>query len=78
MNELSNAVEQISKEGHNHTIVFGHYPILTMSSELSSKGESFSQLSQSFSAYLCGHLHTLFGFFFSIFIFFYFFIFFLL
>ena len=61
MDELSEALHRFSVAKHNHTIVFGHYPLITIADSLSSRGESFGDLSAHFSAYLCGHLHTLYG-----------------
>jgi len=61
MDQLSTALHSFKDENHNHTIVFGHYPLLTMSSSSSSDGESFSALSRMFSVYLCGHLHSFLG-----------------
>ncbi len=62
MDDLSKSLHEFNKDGVNHTFVFGHYPLVTFTSDLSSKGESLSDLSKKFSVYLCGHLHTLFGF----------------
>ncbi len=56
----------------SHTIVFGHYPIATVVSQRSSSGLTFDVaivyscnvqelLGKFATAYLCGHLHTLFG-----------------
>jgi len=61
MDELRDGINQSRNQKSNHTIVYAHYPLLTLTSSLSSSGESFSDLSQFFSVYLCGHLHTLLG-----------------
>ncbi|KAH7025564.1 hypothetical protein BKA57DRAFT_480317 [Linnemannia elongata] len=46
-------------EGNNHTFVFSHYPVTTTMFGETSLGESFADLSKSFSVYMCGHLHKL-------------------
>ncbi|KAG0234133.1 Transmembrane protein 62 [Actinomortierella wolfii] len=46
-------------QGNNHTFVFSHYPVTTTVFGQTSKGESFADLSKSFSVYMCGHLHKL-------------------
>ncbi|KAF9979431.1 Transmembrane protein 62 [Mortierella antarctica] len=48
----------LNKE-NNHTFVFSHYPVTTTVFGETSSGESFADLSQSFSVYMCGHLHKL-------------------
>jgi len=58
MDHLSSALHEFSDARHNHTIVFGHYPLVTISDTYSSRGETLSELTQLFSVYLCGHLHT--------------------
>ncbi|KAF8955180.1 Transmembrane protein 62 [Entomortierella lignicola] len=45
--------------GNNHTFVFSHYPITTTMFGETSTGESFADLSNAFSVYMCGHLHKL-------------------
>ncbi|KAF8941374.1 hypothetical protein EDD21DRAFT_439564 [Dissophora ornata] len=45
--------------GNNHTFVFSHYPVTTTMFGETSAGESFAELSKSFSVYMCGHLHKL-------------------
>ncbi|KAF9935933.1 Transmembrane protein 62 [Modicella reniformis] len=46
-------------QGSNHTFVFSHYPVTTTMFGETSEGESFADLSASFSVYMCGHLHKL-------------------
>ncbi|KAF9119027.1 Transmembrane protein 62 [Mortierella sp. 14UC] len=46
-------------DGNNHTFVFSHYPVTTTMFGETSLGESFADLSKSFSVYMCGHLHKL-------------------
>ncbi|KAF9191012.1 Transmembrane protein 62 [Haplosporangium sp. Z 767] len=57
MDNLARRLE-LSK-GNNHTFVFSHYPVTTTMFGESSLGESFADLSKSFSVYMCGHLHKL-------------------
>eukprot|EP01137_Pigoraptor_chileana_P034491 Opistho-2@27122 len=46
---------------HNHTIVFGHYPLSTVVSARGSSGLTAAQVVSRTTAYVCGHLHTLLG-----------------
>ncbi|KAG0369168.1 Transmembrane protein 62 [Gamsiella multidivaricata] len=57
MDNLKRRLE-LSK-GNNHTFVFSHYPVTTTMFGETSLGESFADLSKSFSVYMCGHLHKL-------------------
>eukprot|EP00736_Rhodelphis_marinus_P011658 Rmarinus@m.27420 len=45
----------------NHTFVFGHYPLSFIHSERSSTGSTLQQLMSNVSAYMPGHLHTMYG-----------------
>ncbi|KAG0046616.1 Transmembrane protein 62 [Gryganskiella cystojenkinii] len=58
--DMDNLARQLAlSQGNNHTFVFSHYPVTTTMFGESSTGESFADLSRSFSVYMCGHLHKL-------------------
>ncbi|KAF9411815.1 Transmembrane protein 62 [Podila epigama] len=58
--DMDNLAKRLSlSQGNNHTFVFSHYPVTTTMFGRTSAGESFADLSKSFSVYMCGHLHKL-------------------
>ncbi|KAI1295983.1 Transmembrane protein 62 [Mortierella claussenii] len=58
--DMDNLRERLSlSQGNNHTFVFSHYPVTTTMFGETSAGETFAELSKSFSVYMCGHLHKL-------------------
>jgi hypothetical protein len=51
-----------ASQGANHTFLFGHYPLATLTAAASARGTPLHALLQrGVSLYAAGHLHTLFG-----------------
>ncbi|CAG8577725.1 8687_t:CDS:2, partial [Cetraspora pellucida] len=58
MDRLSEKLLDVSVKS-NHTFLLAHYPKATLLYGRTSKGETFEDLSNRISVYMCGHLHKL-------------------
>lgn len=61
MNWFEEALRKIDLEEVDHVFVLSHYPLVTLSFELTSSGIDFTNLSKRISVIFSGHLHKLFG-----------------